>query len=68
MTETQYGEDPTTDCHQVHIIPIYLKPNLLQLNRAMSTTTQRQTCGIAWMHARLHTRTCAYTHTKCREQ
>ena len=55
MTETQYGKDLTTDCHQVHIIPLYLKPNLLELNRTMSTTTQRQACALAHMctHATL---------------
>ena len=49
-TETQYGKDLTTEHHQVHIIPVYLKANLLELNRTMSTTTQRQACALAYMH------------------
>jgi len=64
MYETQYSKDLTTDCHQVHIIPIYLKPNFLEQNRTMSTTTHRQACALACMCTRArHT----HTHTKCRE-
>ena len=54
MTETQYSKDLNTDCHQVHIIPVYLKPNLLKLNQTMSTTTQRQAGALACMHTRAH--------------
>lgn len=50
MTETQYSKDLTTDHHQVHIIPVYLKSNLLELNRTISTTTQRHACAPAHMH------------------